>query len=148
MRIVFPSGNIYEIFHSYNCVYLQDLIGICTDDNPMPMVHSEEVFTQLILPQKIDMDILKILSKKQVVHGLAYFGCTLLNDFCLLSHHNKYNLDSILKIQRYWRKYQKYKQFTKYINSTEFAEWIYNPSNIGAKVVIKKLNRHVGKISL
>lgn len=142
MRIRFPSGNIYTLNWSYNCAYFQDLMQMIDDDNPITIVRYEEVFRRLIIPQKVDIDILKIIPQNQVVHGLAYFGSHLIADFTLLCHHKKYNLESILKIQRFWRRYRKYKQFLKYINSIEFAKWIYQPSNIGAKTVINKLKNN------
>lgn len=61
-----------------------------------------------------------------------YGGCPFLN----YPKNYKYskNIHNLSILQKFVRKYQRYRKFVRYTNSREFIEWIYDPDRIGGRI--------------
>lgn len=56
------------------------------------------------------------------------------------------NIQKLVKIQRFWRKYRKIYLARKWINTKEFAEWYYHPDNRGGKMATLNFMKLIRKI--
>jgi hypothetical protein len=51
------------------------------------------------------------------------------------------NIQKLIILQNFVRKYLKYRRFVKYVNSKAFIEWIYDPERIGGRLSKKSLEK-------
>lgn len=72
--------------------------------------------------------------KSTPFHYFKYNGCYWLN---------KYNINKLIVLQKYYKKWSKYRTLKKWVDSGEFNKWYYSPGNMGSF----KALYHIEKVS-
>ena len=88
----------------------------------------------------------KSLTKIPIIYGIMMsHGCHWLdydnNDF-------KKNVEKLIKIQRYIKKYHKLRILKKWINSENFNDWYYNPEGIGGIKTVLRLKKRFADLHM